>query len=71
MHSALQTIFSTAETHVGLIICERLVNMPVQIIPPMYKMLLDELRNALSAVRLSRTFLHVSILTYGETGQTV
>jgi len=68
MHSALQTIFSTAENHVGLIICERLVNMPVQIIPPMYKMLLDELRNALSAGKpykfshllfLSRTY-HLS-----------
>ena len=57
MHSALQSIFSTAEAHVGLVICERLVNMPVQIIPPMYSMLLEELRNALSAVRVSCKFL--------------
>ena len=56
MHSALQNIFSTAEAHAGLVICERLVNMPVQIIPPMYSILLEELRHALSAVRVSRDF---------------
>jgi protein BCP1 len=27
------------ERHVGLVICERLVNMPVQVVPPMYRML--------------------------------
>lgn len=30
--------------HIGLLLSERLINMPVQIIPPMYKMLADELR---------------------------
>ncbi|KAM6497776.1 p21-C-terminal region-binding domain containing protein [Amanita muscaria] len=68
LHSTLQTLFSQPETHVGLVICERLVNMPVQIIPPMYRMLLEELRNALSAgkpykfshlIFLSRTY-HLS-----------
>ncbi|KAK2459777.1 hypothetical protein APHAL10511_008209 [Amanita phalloides] len=49
MHSALQALFCKPEPHVGLVICERLVNMPVQIIPPMYNILLDELRNALNA----------------------
>lgn len=29
--------------HVGLILTERLVNMPVQVVPPMYKMLLEEI----------------------------
>lgn len=32
--------------HTGLIISERLINMPPQIMPPMYKMLGDELQNA-------------------------
>ena len=27
------------ERPVGLVICERLVNMPVQVVPPMYRML--------------------------------
>ncbi|KIK04152.1 hypothetical protein K443DRAFT_430833 [Laccaria amethystina LaAM-08-1] len=33
--------------HVGLVICERLVNMPVQVVPPMYRMLVDEIDGAL------------------------
>lgn len=28
----------------GLIISERLINLPLQLVPPMYKMLLDELK---------------------------
>ncbi|CAG8445786.1 14597_t:CDS:2 [Ambispora leptoticha] len=30
--------------HVGLILSERLLNMPVQIVPPMYKMLMEEIQ---------------------------
>ena len=37
--------------HVGLVICERLVNMPVQVVPPMYRMLVDEIDGALRDVR--------------------
>jgi protein BCP1 len=36
--------------HAGLIISERLINMPPQIMPPMYKMLGDELQNAIEQV---------------------
>jgi hypothetical protein len=45
-HTALQSLFSnpTSEIRVGFVFCERLVNMPVQVIPPMYRMLADELR---------------------------
>ena len=39
------------ERHVGLVICERLVNMPVQVVPPMYRMLVDEIDGALKDVR--------------------
>ena len=31
------------ERHVGLVICERLVNMPVQVVRPMYRMLVHEI----------------------------
>lgn len=34
----------TSRTHVGLILSERLVNMPVQVVPPMYRMLADEIK---------------------------
>jgi hypothetical protein len=47
----LHALFSQSQQHVGLVICERLVNMPVQVIPPMYRMLADELRRAISNVR--------------------
>lgn len=30
----------------GLIISERFINMPVEVIPPMYKMLLEEMEKA-------------------------
>ncbi|KAG7090595.1 hypothetical protein E1B28_009700 [Marasmius oreades] len=47
-HSYLHGLFSQTEKHVGLVICERLVNMPVETIPPMYRMLTDELKAAIS-----------------------
>jgi protein BCP1 len=74
MHSILQSLFSQTEQHVGLIICERLVNMPVQIVPPMYRMLLDELHAAIGAgkpfsyfIFLSRTY-HLSDNEESELG---
>ncbi|KAF2719079.1 hypothetical protein K431DRAFT_122419 [Polychaeton citri CBS 116435] len=36
---------STAQ--VGLILCERLINMPAQVVPPMYTMLIEEMQWAL------------------------
>ncbi|KAH7884050.1 p21-C-terminal region-binding protein-domain-containing protein [Phlebopus sp. FC_14] len=37
---------SQPQAHVGLVICERLINMPVQVIPPMYRMLVEEMEEA-------------------------
>ncbi|PFH48289.1 hypothetical protein AMATHDRAFT_92948, partial [Amanita thiersii Skay4041] len=62
MHTALQTLFSQSQPHVGLVICERLINMPVQVIPPMYRLLLDELQNALSADKPYK-FSHILFLS--------
>lgn len=42
LHSTLQTLVS-APQHVGFIFSERLINMPVQVVPPMYRMLSDEI----------------------------
>jgi len=41
---------SSSDNHVGLILSERLVNMPVQIVPPMYRMLADEIKWAVEEV---------------------
>lgn len=38
------------QTHVGIVVGERLINMPVQVIPPMYRMLVDEMKQAITSV---------------------
>ncbi len=47
-HSALQALLGPAglqsQNHVGFVFSERLVNMPVQLMPPMYRMLSEELQ---------------------------
>ncbi|KZV79871.1 hypothetical protein EXIGLDRAFT_688072 [Exidia glandulosa HHB12029] len=35
------------QSHVGFVFSERLINMPVQVVPPMYRMLLDEMQWAI------------------------
>jgi protein BCP1 len=52
-HATLQSLVgpnSTSSNHVGLVFCERLINMPVQVIPPMYRMLADEIKWAIDDV---------------------
>lgn len=54
-NSALRAVLedaltSSSSNHVGLILSERLVNMPVQVVPPMYKMLADEVKWAVEEV---------------------
>ncbi|KAG6848556.1 hypothetical protein H0H93_015964 [Arthromyces matolae] len=46
-HSTLQALFSQNQSHVGLVISERLINMPVQVVPPMYSMLTREMQWAI------------------------
>ncbi|KAJ3785414.1 p21-C-terminal region-binding protein-domain-containing protein [Lentinula aff. detonsa] len=67
LHASLQNLFSQTQNNVGLVVCERLINMPVQVIPPMYRMLKDELQgDATGAFRfshlivISRTY-HLSV----------
>lgn len=40
---------SSKQWRIGLIISERMVNMPVEVVPPMYRMLLREMENAENA----------------------
>ncbi|KAG6329125.1 hypothetical protein ID866_9964 [Astraeus odoratus] len=54
-HSTLSSLLAPkmqvqdqAQPHVGLILCERLINMPVQVIPPMYRMLVEEIKDAIA-----------------------
>lgn len=58
-HSQLSQLLAAAPdastaakpAHVGLVLSERLVNMPAQIVPPMYRMLDEELQWARDDVR--------------------
>ncbi|OMJ13912.1 Protein bcp1 [Smittium culicis] len=43
LHENLSSILNNNDKHVGLLINERLTNMPAQIVPPMLKMLVEEL----------------------------
>ncbi|KAL0945594.1 hypothetical protein HGRIS_014753 [Hohenbuehelia grisea] len=49
-HDALVSLFAPEQTqnHVGFVICERLINMPVQVMPPMYRMLGEEITEAIA-----------------------
>ena len=55
-HSTLQNLIGPtalqSTNHVAFVFSERLINMPVQIVPPMYRMLADEIQWAIDDVRL-------------------
>lgn len=51
MHQMLRELFSkTSNQQVGLILSQRLINMPVQVAPHMYRLLADEIRWAMDEV---------------------
>ncbi|KAI6146903.1 hypothetical protein BKA82DRAFT_4157094, partial [Pisolithus tinctorius] len=39
-----------AQAHLGLALCEHMISMPVQVVSPMYHMLVDELQDAVPDV---------------------
>lgn len=53
-HSTLQNLIGPngieSQNHVGFIFSERLINMPVQVVPHMYRMLADEIKWAIDDV---------------------
>ena len=55
MHQALQGVIGSqalaSPNHVGILVSERLINMPVQVVPPTYRMLADEIKWAIEEVR--------------------
>jgi len=54
-HSALSSLLQN--DHVGLVLSERLINMPVQVMAPMYRMLSEEIDEAIEEVRAFRSHL--------------
>lgn len=52
------SLFNPSSTqHVGLILSERLINMPVQVAPHMYRLLCDEIKWALDEVILKHMLI--------------
>jgi len=65
--STLPTLLDSQDAQVGLILTERLINMPAEVVPPMYTMLLEEIEWALEE-KEPYEFTHYLILskTYSE-----
>jgi protein BCP1 len=65
--SSLGSILSAPNTQVGLILAERLINVPSEISPPMYTMLIDEVEAAVEDME-PYNFSHYLIIskTYRE-----
>ncbi|KAF9466937.1 p21-C-terminal region-binding protein-domain-containing protein [Collybia nuda] len=61
-NATLQALFSQTQHHVGFVFCERLINMPVQVIPHMYRMLVDELKRAINENE-PYTFTHLLFIS--------
>ena len=66
-NSSLISILSSDKATVGLILTERLINVPSEVAPPMYKMLLEEIQWAIDE-KEPYAFTHLLILskTYQE-----
>ncbi|PAV21651.1 rhamnolipids biosynthesis 3-oxoacyl-reductase [Pyrrhoderma noxium] len=66
LHATLQQLLAPeglqTQKHVGFIFSERLINMPVQVVPPMYKMLADEIKWA-NEENEPYAFTHYLIIT--------
>ena len=56
-----------SQNHVGYIFSERLINMPVQTVPPMYRLLGDELKWALEEVCIPIGFKNFPKVLNGKT----
>ena len=74
-----QLLPTSSEAQVGLILTERLINIPSEVVPPMYKMLLEEISWAIEAKEpyhfthyliLSKTYREVASVLDEEDGST-
>ncbi|KAK6852405.1 bcp1-like protein [Apiospora arundinis] len=70
--SSLPGLLASADQHVGLVLSERLINMPSEIAPPMYSMLVDEIEAAVED-KEPYEFSHYLVLskTYQEVESTL
>lgn len=55
----VELLKDTSKNNIGLILSERLINMPVQIVPPMYKMLQEEIQWAIEDVNMYLLFINL------------
>jgi protein BCP1 len=62
-NEGLHRLLTSEENTIGLVLSSRLVNMPAQIVPPMLKMLEEEVQWAIDEVRLEHVILLSIYLT--------
>lgn len=46
LSAALPELFSSGKAQVGIVLSERLINMPAEVIPPMWNMMIEEIQDA-------------------------
>ncbi|SAL99376.1 hypothetical protein [Absidia glauca] len=66
LHKAVMNILSL-EKPVGWIVSERFINMPVDVMPPMYNLLLQETKNAVANVGVSSSSSSIDTNTHTHT----
>lgn len=60
LESLLSSSSLASQNHVGFIFSERLINMPVEIMPHMYRMLADEIQWAIDDVSMDLEYVRGS-----------
>ncbi|KAK7956620.1 uncharacterized protein PG986_005842 [Apiospora aurea] len=72
LSSVVPALLAAPDKHVGLVLSERLINMPSEIAPPMYSMLIDEIEAAVED-KEPYEFSHYLVLskTYQEVESTL
>lgn len=68
LHTKLKDLLGAgSKKEVGLILSERFINMPVETAPPMWRMMLDEVKQAVDEVNQERMLEGKQSYTYPET----
>jgi hypothetical protein len=72
IYQMLRELFSTSSNQqVGLILSQRLINMPVQVAPHMYRLLADEIKRAVDEVSGQQSIKNESLIKGGRMNHTI
>lgn len=60
-----------SKKHVGWVVSERFINMPMEIMPPMYNMMQEETKQAKQNVSFIGLWISVRLIYNSSTGRTI